>query len=256
MIRRTVIALLFAASVTHGQDWHTLGALWTEPVGTWTPANLNPDVWFDSSISSSLTLTATNTVLGWNNLGSKNVRAYPYSTARLCALSNNVETIKSGVLFSSAAGSPFSVTGTVSSVATNWLVAMAVKYTSTNSAQFLIDSNIGNPRFILGWSPTDGQAWYYDGSWRGGVANQTNTQVIIYVLDATGASIYRNGALLKSGLGYTKKAIDPIGMMGSSFVDATYFTGYLHELLIFVGSGNSNQISNISAYMKQKWGTP
>lgn len=38
MIRRVIIALLFAACFANAQDWHTLGALWTEPSSTaYTP---------------------------------------------------------------------------------------------------------------------------------------------------------------------------------------------------------------------------
>lgn len=67
MIRRTVIALLFAASVTHGQDWRTLGALWSEPSSTaYTPtalANLRAWWTFASGDGSSVPdMRGTNTL--------------------------------------------------------------------------------------------------------------------------------------------------------------------------------------------------
>lgn len=149
--------------------------------------------------------------------------------------------------------------GTPSAASGNYTAFLVFTPVSQFGGQYIFDSQTG--RLIIGArSATTGDSGWFDGAWREGSGTLATNQLhlITYQLNSTGTSgnVTIDGANVVNAV-YTAKAIGgSIGFGGNFSLSGSFITGYVGEFRLYPSDIGATRIATVTAYLKNKWGTP
>lgn len=235
------------------------------PASTFTPLTLSPQVWLDAADSSSITASG-GLVTGWaDKSGNANHMtaagsARPTTGATTQNSLNVLDFNGTSTVLESAASVPYATqTWYVAAKATDASAAMSPVFIGPRTASGL---TMGVYIDATGTGP-----WYLFQNGTGSVNHslaRSTSDVMIWLAEFTGGANGVNQLLLNgvdNVLAPTLPAATPaVGdrlTVGSLSRTSTpfYFKGSVFEVLIYSGLHTSNQVANVLAYLRTKWGT-
>lgn len=269
MRRRVIIALLFAACVAYAQDWHTLGALWTEPgaVRPWNPSNVLSSVgaWYDFSDPVFVQTSGSYITNVLDKSGNSLNVSSPSGSARP-TLTNALN--NSTVAYFNGGQYLLKLTSGIGRNKTNLTVISVICPKSVAGGQGLqfsiANSSVSGRRFESGYSATN---IIYSGVRR---LDADSFSTLYATNDTFSGWLVRSDVCIYGTSNFTMRAQSAtvasrlFGTAGSSqdsdsgafavgagYSGVTPFIGWIAELIVLYGT---NDLYNTETYLRSKWG--
>ena len=137
-----------------------------------------------------------------------------------------------------------------------FIFATKTETTNVNADQRLFDFQSG--RFIVS-SVTATVGWVgwitLPEGWTNAVAATNAVQILSFVFDDAGASVFRDGASIATGKAWAQKALGGTVGMGREYDMTQYgFDGQLYEVVVYTGALSSANRGLVETYLSDKWG--
>jgi len=236
--------------------------------GSWTPASVSTDVWFDADNAASITKDGSNKVSGWADLSGNARHGAQTNAIYKFTDTASVQNGKHGLLSIYDDGSSNATFTAIPAFTRNmpFILFFAVKTTTLNPGSYgtLFDGRVvdmAGDRVIVFSSNEDGSADHQailtastQVSKGGSILSNNTPYYFSCVFDGASSKIRRNGTQVSVSNTITSGGLVTASMLGA-WAGGVGFPGYFLEFFI-IPTNSTTDMTNAEAYLASKWSIP